>query len=234
MRKSRKGPTPLGLSGVPESIRESLENPEFEGLGNSSDPRDSIWGGYDCFFDTQHALRLDRDPEDALRQVVQAIVMSRRADPPIKGADERIDIGVAAILGAKRKTGPKRGGGKVDRRNISRRAAYLVYERHCDSSKGKGDWKTCLWDALSDSERRLLGKEQFSEKFFNFYNEFMDWLGEGERENNLLFEVSVHDNGTGECNLEQWGWRQRVIDRALADLRTLGVILPEPPGQSTG
>ena len=195
MRKSRKFPN-IDPSEVPEHIKADLNNPQLWGLGNSKEPRDNIWIGYDGAFHIEHGLSLDRDPEDALRQIVEAIVASRLAAPSGKNPVERIDKGVAAILGVNRNRGPKTGSAKVDRHDVARRAAHLVYERHLDSSMGLHDWRSCLWDALNEKERHIF-KERESEKFSNFYNATMQWLAEGEREEKLLFEVSVHDRETG-------------------------------------
>src|SRR5208283_341388 len=233
MRKSRKPRNPVPGK-LPEHILASLDNPQFVGLGNSREPRDNIWAGYDGTFAMKRGLSLNRDPEDALRQIVEAIVRSRKDVPLGKSAAKRTDIGVATILGVERKRGPKAGWAKVDPLDVARRAAFLVHERFNAPVRGNYYWKPCLWDALNDKERRILGEDCNSEQFANFYDAIMKWLSRDDRENHLLFEVSVHDRETGEATQVEWYFRQDIIDRVIADLRTLGVILPDPPCAPTG
>lgn len=217
----------IDISEVPLHLQEDLNDPNLQGMGNSSAPEDNLWRGHDGNFDTDRGLVIARDPTDALRQIISAIVTSHPSANLKHDTYARVEIAVAAILGTKQKRGPRNDWAKIDHKDAMRRAAFLYYGRSLDSRRDKPDWKSCLWDALNDREKRILKNDECGDPFTNFYNHALKLFKDKGYEDKLLFEVSVHDphpDRQSEPNLEQWAWRQERIDRVIADLRSLGAI----------
>lgn len=226
VRKDRK-PRELPLAEIPHHIVESLEhNPELAGRGNSADPRDNIWHGYQGDFDADAALAIDGDPEGALAQIVTAIVNSNVSNKPEYEQDRRVNSLVAKMLGRKARSGPRPG--EFDRskmRTLLQHAAYRVYERRLDPTLGSCEWKICIWASLTRQQMEQLYPDGYDgEKFGSFYNECMKLMRKNGNEDRLLLEASVRDGGVGEVNLEQARWRQDTINRVIHDLTALGIV----------
>ncbi len=214
----------------PQALVKLLEQrPDLAGAGVSTKPQDNIWTGYDGKFDIDAALAIDRDPKEALAQIIMEIVSCYSGAGLVDDKETRVSGAVATILGKKAPTGVKPG--KTDRPNkriVLQRAAFLVYKRRLNSDLGKSDWKTCIWDALTPRQAQSIFKnERDGDKFTNFYNECMKLIRKKGQEERLLFWASVHEQETGEANLVQWMWRQSTINRVIRDLTALGIIKPQ-------
>ncbi len=209
---------------LPDFIRDD----DYTGAsGNSDDPRDSLWLGFDGKLNIDQLMSIDRDPDGALRQILAAIVQTHSADKSAPAIEKQLDTAMAAALCKPGKRGLKSGWAKVERAPVLHRAAALFYRGRLKGDDP--DWKPCIWEALDPKERRRLGNDPADDKFLNFYKEAMKLISTEQAKNSQIFWASVDPpdaNPEIEQSLAQWRWRQERIDEVIKNLKTLGVIRP--------
>jgi hypothetical protein len=215
MKKNRKLP-PDKFGPMPSHLREQMESVEHSSAspGNSLDPKDHIWRGFQGDLDIDSMIEEDRDPDGALKQILMAIILGT-PNKALKSSDaERLDIAFSALVGVKRKSGTKKGDTAYDRSKIIEEAAREYFWRSIDVSRGKLEWKSCIEAATPPDYLRLL-RRSTKGSLTNFYKDLMDEIGPVKEE--LLLAVSAQD-------LEQWRWREQRIAKVLRDLKILGII----------
>jgi hypothetical protein len=213
-KRDRKSP-PDWAGEPPDFTIEQAAN--FAGIvpspGTSLDPRDHIWRGYDGKLNHKALLRDNRDPHGAMREIAEKIVEANANGADVFEKRERVEIAFHALLGLKRKKGPRRGDFGVNREEIARKAAAEFFWRSVDERRGERDWRKCIEFALGQARVEVWQSE--GDKLENYYKDVMKIIT--PIEDKLLFEVSA-------VGLQQWEKRMRRIDRVFRELSVLGVL----------
>ena len=212
MGKPKKRPDKVG--NPPDWMRRDIEPnaSTLAGLGNSPDPRDRVWIGEDAKLDTSSFIRDDRDPHEALRDILRAVIAAHPEDAGGRSSEARLEAAFASLIGRQK----PRGARPKDDSALIEASVGLYFERWPEPDSRS--WRRCIFDAHHRLGVPLPDEpDQQEEIYARIYAKI------APDKDRLLVACSAG-------GLPQWDHRGQLIGRVLKDLTSLGVL---PPASGT-